>query len=188
MTLLPDNSRIGTRARIYVFAPAAGTVLDLEWARLLPDGVLASNARVPLAGGTAADLDAFVHAVKNDAPKSAPARPAAIAVACALATAFRGSAQENEFLQSLTATAGCPAVGMASSSTSALRTLGARRVAILTPYDATANAWLRDYVAAAGFQPSHVGTMPCGPAAAGKSVPRRCRTSCAHIAQIGVGC
>lgn len=168
---LPDKSQSGTLAHIHVFAPAAGTVLNLEWTRLLPPHVVVSNSRVPLAGGAAADLDAFVHAVKNDAPKSVSAKPSAIAVACALATAFRGSARENELLQSLTETAGCPAVGMANSASTALRALGARRVAILTPYDATANAWLRDYIAIAGFEPSKIGTIPGGPAAAGYLEP-----------------
>jgi maleate isomerase len=55
---------------------------------------------------------------------------------------------------------------------SALRVLEARRVAVLTPYDARANTWLGEYLAAAGFEPTQIGTLPVGPAAAAGLAPQ----------------
>ena len=145
-------TRFGYRARIGVIAPAAGTVLDHEWARLLPLGVVAPGARARLDGGTVGDLEAFVGTIPQQAAMMASVKPNVVALACALGTAFRGPEREYDLLSGMAAAAGCPALGMAHSAAQALRSLGARRVALLTPYSDEANHWLQAYLTASGLE------------------------------------
>lgn len=167
----PDNhwlhsARFGHRARIGLVAPAAGMVLDHEWARMLPEGVVAAGARARLDGGTADHLEAFIGAVPSQAAAIAAARPNVVALACALGTAFRGPARESALLDEMAVAAGCPALGMAHSAALALHALGARRIALLTPYSDEANGWLQAYLAASGFEPGAARRLPVEAAAA----------------------
>lgn len=161
----------GNRARIGVVAPAAGTVLDHEWARLLPAGVMAPGIRVPLHGGSSDHLLEFVREVPKGAATLSAVKPDVVALACALGTAFRGPAREHALLQDIGAASGRPALGMAAAAASALRTLGARRVALLTPYSDEANGWLRDYLIASGFEAGGSARLGVPPAAAGDLDP-----------------
>ncbi|MCC6777315.1 MAG: hypothetical protein IT537_11900 [Hyphomicrobiales bacterium] len=147
----PDNhwlhsARFGHRARIGLVAPAAGMVLDHEWARMLPEGVVAPGARARLDGGTADHLEAFIGAVPSQAAAIASARPDVVALACALGTAFRGPARESALLGEMAVAAGCPALGMAHSAAQALHA--------------------QAYLAASGFEPGAARRLPVEPAAA----------------------
>jgi len=166
-----NGMRFGDRARIGVIVPASGTVLDHEWARMLPEGVLAPGARVRLDGGAADQLEAFVGAVPASAAMLSGVKPTIIALACALGTAFRGPDKEVELLQEISTAAGRPALGMARSAIEALLTLGARRVALLTPYSDSASDWLRNYLLASGFETGLSARLPVSPAAAAEMEP-----------------
>src|SRR5436305_319194 len=120
-----NATRFGHRARIGVIAPAAGTVLDHEWARLLPQGVVAPGARARLDSGTVDALEAFVGIIPEQVAVISSLKPNVVALACALGTAFRGPGRESDLLGDMAAAAGCPALGMAHSAAQALRSLGA---------------------------------------------------------------
>jgi maleate isomerase len=181
------GARFGHRARIGVIAPAAGIVLEHEWARLLPEGVIAPAARARLDGGGRSDLEAFVRAVPHQVDVIACTKPNVVVLACALGTAFRGPAPESELLDMMAAAAGCPALGMARSAVQALRALGARRVALLSPYSEEANGWLAAYLAESGIEVGRCGRLAVGPAAAADLEPAEVAQCASDLLEIDPG-
>ncbi len=141
----------GARGRIGVIQPAPGVMLEHEWPQLLPPGLLFPVARVRLTGGTAADYAALAAAAPAAAADLASAAAGVIVFACAIGSLYAGAAAEAALAERLAAAAGRPALTLAASSVRALHHVGARRIAILTPYAPDVNALVAAYATSQGL-------------------------------------
>jgi maleate isomerase len=146
-----DRAYPGWRARLGVIYPASG-LADMEYYQLCPPGVSVHLTRssVPNDGGvTLADVlevaegRQFVQLAQD----LATVRPHAVAWMCTSGSFSRGAAWDVEQCRTLSENAGCPATTTSTALVTALAALGARRVALATPYETPVAQRLADYLA-----------------------------------------
>jgi maleate isomerase len=142
-------------------------MLEHEWPHWLPDRVLFPVQRIPFVDGSEAGYRSVCAAVPEAARQLALAGSSVVAFACTVGSLFRGIAAEQQLIADMAAASSCPALSLGASSIAALRQVGARRIAILSPYSEETNRWVSDYVLAndlevAGFIPTPVGIVTIG--------------------------
>ena len=156
-----DIREPGWRGRIGVIQPAPGLMLEYEWARLLPEGVAAPFTRVALAGGMPKDYLVMADAAPGAAATLANAGAGVIAYACGVGSMHEGPEREAQLMRTLAAAAGGRTVlGMGEAAVAAMRHLGARRIALLTPYSDAINALVAEYLSACGLEASGIRKLP----------------------------
>jgi maleate isomerase len=151
-----DRSFPGWRARLGVIYPASG-LADMEYYRLCPPGVSVHVTRssVPNDGGVTledvlevAEGRQFVQLAED----LATVRPHAIAWMCTSGSFSRGVEWDQELCRMLSEHSRCPATTTSTALVTALHTLGVRRVALATPYEAPVVTRLVEYLAAFGIE------------------------------------
>ena len=147
MTASP-RQRPGSRGRIGVIQPAPGVMIEHEWPNYLPNNVLFPVARVRLTSADKSGYDEVAREAVKQAPLLASARCGVIAYACAIGSLYAGANAESRLLDALSEASGLSAISLAQSSLMALRSLGASRPAVLTPYDPPTNRLVTDYLMA----------------------------------------
>ncbi|MEX1079562.1 MAG: Asp/Glu/hydantoin racemase [Homoserinimonas sp.] len=137
------------RTPIGVVAPY-DMALDAELWRWVPDGASLFFARTPYEP-LPVTLE-MVELLGDDAGLRSAAEqlktisPAAYAFACTSGSFVKGTAGEKAAAAALTEAGGAPGVTTSGALVAALARLGARTVAIATPYDAAITAKLADYL------------------------------------------
>jgi len=123
----------GDRLRIGMVVPSGNTVAEPEIAAMLPAGVRAYVTRLPLVGSSPEELDAMAAGVESAAGLLADLRPDLVLFHCTAVTT--ADPRRAEVLRAaMQVRAGVPALTTGAALVDALRALGARRVALLTPY------------------------------------------------------
>jgi len=149
--LLPDRRQPGARGRIGVIQPAPGVMLEHEWPRWLPRDMLFPMGRVRFTDGSAAGYDRIAATAPDVAQDLASAGANLIAFACTIGSLYAGIAGENRLINALEAASGLRAISLGATCATALRAVGAKRLAIMTPYLPETNAWVASYIEACGF-------------------------------------
>ena len=146
-----DRSFPGWRARLGVIYPASG-LADMEYYGLCPPGVSVHVTRssVPNDGGVT--LDDVLEVAEGRqfiqlAEDLATVRPHAISWMCTSGSFSRGAAWDAELRRMLTEHGKCPATTTSTALVETMRALGARRVALATPYEPRVVERLVDYLA-----------------------------------------
>ena len=140
----------GTRAKLGVIVPPTNTANGAEWNRMAPPGVTIHATRMKLhtdtvsAAGKRTLHDDLAHAVRD----LAQAAVSVIAYGCTAGSMTVPATQLAEFMEGV---AGCPCVTTAQALVEALRALGAKRVAVATPYDETLNRHEAEFLHGHGF-------------------------------------
>jgi maleate isomerase len=150
-----DQAYPGWRARIGVIYPASG-LADMEYYRLCPAGVSVHLTRssVPNDGGvTLADVLEVAEGRQFTqlAEDLATVRPNALAWMCTSGSFSRGAAWDAELCRTLMAHGKCPATTTSTALVTALHSLGARRIALATPYERPVLERLAAYLAEHGI-------------------------------------
>jgi maleate isomerase len=150
-----DQAFPGWRARIGVIYPASG-LADMEYYRLCPSGVSVHLTRssVPNDGGvTLADVLEVAEGRQFTqlAEDLATVRPHALAWMCTSGSFSRGAAWDAKLCRTLTVHGKCPATTTSTALVTALHALGARRVALATPYESPVMERLSAYLAEHGI-------------------------------------
>lgn len=136
-----------------VFTPQANTTVEPEMAILTPPGMAWINGRLVSRAGTIDDRlrDYFAH--YGDALEQfANAPVSVIGYACTGASYLAGADTEDQTLTALAAQAGVPVITAATAVVDALRVLGAKRLALVSPYHASLNEASAGYWASRGFE------------------------------------
>lgn len=150
----------GARGRIGIIQPAPGVMLEHEWPRWLPDGVLFPVGRMRMPGVDRAAYAAMAAAAPEVARDLARAGCAPIAYACTVGSVYAGVAAEEGLLTTLAEASGRPALSLGAASTAALRAVSAARLLIVTPYTEETNGWVAAYARECGFAVEAVVTTP----------------------------
>ncbi len=138
------------RARLGVIVPPTNTVNEAEWARLMPEGTSFHTMRMPLHADTTspegkralfADLEATM-------AELAKADVDVIAYACTAGSMIHPPQSLPEWMQ---ATSGRIGLTTAAAIVAALDALGAKKLAIATPYHDKLNAHERHFLEGCGI-------------------------------------
>jgi len=147
------------RARIGVLVPAGNPTVEPEFYRMAPAGVTIHFARLDSGAGapgtpeameqrTLGYLDALPGAVRS----LAHLRPAVLVLAHTAVSYLNRAVGEAALVARLTELAGTPATTAAGAITAGLRRLGAKRLALATPYPESISAAGRAFWQASGFE------------------------------------
>src|SRR5580704_9405274 len=121
--------------RIGLIIPSSNRMVEAEMLRALPAGTSGHVARLRMTGPFEVPIDRLVPAVTAAAATLADARCDAIAFHCTANSTSEGSSGEARLLDAMRA--GSPAGAVTSTATAiraALEALGARKIALVTPY------------------------------------------------------
>ena len=142
----------GHLARIGLIVPSNNTVVEPEFWRMMPEGVAAFAARI-LSGGLSPDaINAMVERSHRAAEELRAGDMTMIAYACLATSLMKGRGWNVEFENAVTATTGKPVVLAASATIEALKYVGAKTIALATPYPQHVNELLRGYFATDGLE------------------------------------
>lgn len=142
----------GRCAKIGLLVPSLNTTMEGDFHRMTPEGVSVHTTRVPTeAEGTIEALEEMGRSAAACAELLAPARPQVTVFGCTSASFVNGAEWTARLEREVAEAVGCPVVSTAGAMTAALNALGARKVAVLTPYVHTTNERLRTYLTGAGF-------------------------------------
>ena len=152
-TALPPSRPVpGSLGRLGVIQPAPGLMLEAEWMQAVPPGIAFPVTRLALHGATPDGYAAMAGEAPGAAAVLANAGADVIGYACGLGSLIDGPDAERALMERLSVAAGgIPVIGMAQAAVAAMRHHGARRVTLLTPYDAGMNGWVQRYLEACGL-------------------------------------
>ena len=121
--------------RIGLLLPSSGTVQEVDFYRRVPDGVTVHSARMRLRGTTEPDeirmLDEYTLPAARDL---ATIRPDVVVFSCTSAGALRGAAYEERLCDRIAEETGARTISTMAAVRDEIGRLGARSVAVLTPY------------------------------------------------------
>lgn len=150
MKAVADYRPYAWRGKIGLIVPSTNTINEPEFWRLAPRGVTVHTARATLLGkATEESYFRMAEAVKVAADDLATAEVDVVAYGC---TSGSIVCSLQDIVEDLHRRTGVPAVATAGSVVAALRALGARRVAVATPYVDFVNESERRFLQEYGFE------------------------------------
>ncbi|MPS30125.1 MAG: decarboxylase [Alcaligenaceae bacterium] len=140
-------SPYGWKAKIGLIVPSTNTVNEPEFWRLAPEGVTIHTARAMLLGpATEESYYKMAEAVNGAADELATAEVDVVAYGCTSGSII---CPLPELIRNMSQRTGTPAIATAGAVVAALRALGARKIAVGTPYvdfvNESEDKFLRDY-------------------------------------------
>lgn len=167
----PGGRVLGAIARLGLIVPATNTVNEAEWGACLPTGVTMHVARMRLHTETQSPdgNDALRHDLAIAARSLADAEVDVIAYGCTAGSTTLPLSTVPEMIEAAT---GVQGVATAPSIVHALQALGARRVAVATPYDERMNRHERDFLEACGIAVLRIEGLGAGDPAAFRFIHR----------------
>ena len=154
-SLLNRSTVYGTRAKLGLIVPPTNTANEAEWNAMTPRGITVHAARMPLHVDTtsAAGKQALRDDVRRYASDLAQIGPDVIAYGCTAGSMTHPVSALPEYMSDVTRRR---CITTAQAIIEALRALGARRVAVATPYHDALNDHEADFLKAHGIEPVSV--------------------------------
>jgi maleate cis-trans isomerase len=144
--------------RLGLMVPANNTTMEPEMLDWLPEGSLCKTLRVPRGDGllTPESLPAYKKAAVELAAAFTEAPVDVIAYGCTAAGFILGPEGDAAIAKDLAAITGRPVVTTARAMLDALREIGARRIALLTPYQDDVNMRIRRFLESGDISVDHL--------------------------------
>ena len=114
--------------------PSSNTTMEPEMWRLVPDGVSVHTARVPLTMVTVEELMRMESEAQRAAKLLATADVDIVVYGCTTGSLVGGPGYDEKIARLVEEASGKPCVATATAVVEALRVLGAKKVALATPY------------------------------------------------------
>lgn len=124
----------GVELSIGMLLPSGNIVAERQVRAMLGPGVALHTTRLPLTGSSETQLMAMIDGLEQAAGLLADARVDQIAFNCTAVSTFQPDAEAEIVRRIGGVSRGAPAVTTADVLLAALRALGARRIALVTPY------------------------------------------------------
>jgi maleate isomerase len=144
----------GAPLRVGLMVPANNTTMEVELAAWLPPGSVVTTVRIPRGQGllTRETIPAYRdNAIALARQHFSGGALDLIAYGCTAAGFISGPAGDAELAALLTAATGLPVVTTARAMVRALQHEGARRIAVVTPYQDAVNAQLTAFLGHGGI-------------------------------------
>lgn len=176
---MPDVT--GYRAKFAVIVPSTNTVVEHDFNAVRPHGVTFHTGRMYIENPALAsdeDFEALLEQIRASIGVSVrdvmTAAPDYLVMGMSAETFWGGVEGNSAFEKRMTDAAGGLGVSTgASACREALRRFGARRIAVLSPYQAVADAMVTRFFEEAGFEVVRFKGLRCPTATAIASVPER---------------
>ena len=124
----------GGRAKLGLIYPAPGWVMEAEFNKMSPDGVITCATRISLFETNTEGLSG----IGNEAIKAAKLLSQApvdiIALGCTSGSFMGGAAYDKEVIRKMEESSGIKSITTSSSVVDALKSMGIKKVAVATPY------------------------------------------------------
>jgi maleate isomerase len=156
----------GARGRLGLITLATDTSVLPEYQRLMPGDVAVYPAPIVLPRGEVTPA-ALAEMLADDQLESAAslltwAEVDVIVFACTSGSLVHGIGWDRELIARIERASGRPATATATAVLAALRTLGATKLAVATPYIDELNEIERRFLEESGFQVAAIGGLGCG--------------------------
>ena len=150
------------RTRIGLLIPSTNTTCEPDFYRVTPPDVTVHTHRLWLTNddGGARGMDHMNAEVEQGARYLKTASVDTVAYGCTTGSFYKGSGYDDELLEIIRNASGVPAVATAPAVTQALRSLGAERISVATPYPEWINGQLGGYYQSLGFEVLNVEGEP----------------------------
>lgn len=140
--------------RVGLMVPATNTTMEREMLGFLPEGSTVTRIGIPRTTGllTRETMPAYRDAaVKLAAEHFSPATHDLLAYGCTAAGFIAGPAGDAELARELARVTGLPVVTTARAMVQGLQQIGAKEIAVVTPYSDEVNAQLAEFLADGGI-------------------------------------
>jgi maleate isomerase len=150
------------RKRIGVMVPSTNTTCEADFQLVAPPGVTVHGQRLWMTNEGTGDqaFERMNAEIESGARYLATARVDVVVYGCTTGSFFKGPGWDRQMLDMIRREAGVPAVATSPSVVEALRSFGARRISVATPYPEWNNRRLRAYLEAQGFEVLNVDGEP----------------------------
>lgn len=139
-------------SRVGLLLPSSNTTMEPDLYMMTPRDVTVHTARMLLRTVTPAGLEEMAGEAIRAARLLKTAGVDMLAYGCTSGSLIKGVEWEKSLKRRLEATAGVPVVTTAGAVVEGLRTLGAERVSVFTPYTDEVNAVEKSFLEAHGFE------------------------------------
>jgi maleate cis-trans isomerase len=142
------------RKRIGVMVPSTNTTCEADFQMVVPRGYTVHGQRLWLTNDDLGEegMLRMNAEIESGARYLATASVDAISYGCTTGSFFKGPGWDREMIALIEQTAHVPAVATSPSVVEALRSFGAKRISVATPYPEWNNQKLRAYLTAQGFE------------------------------------
>jgi len=154
-----------SRLAIGLLVPATNVVMEPELNKMAPEGVAIYTERIVHKG--AKSTDTFYEAIKrlaDDIPEAAKrlsfANPDIVVFGCTSGSFIEGEDWNQKISQEIRNIIDVPVITASSGVVEALKALGAKRIAVGTPYPDDVNERLRAFLRYHGFEVVRMGSVP----------------------------
>ena len=150
------------RKRIGVLVPSTNTTCEGDFQLVAPRDVTVHGHRLWLATDHATEeaLEKMNGEIEAGARYLATANVDVIAYGCTTGSFYKGADSDREVVELIQRAAGVPAAVTSPSVVEALRSVGANKISVATPYPAWNNEKLRTYFESQGFEVLNVESEP----------------------------
>lgn len=166
---------MSVRKRIGVMVPSTNTTCEADFQLVASPGVTVHGQRLWMTNEGTGDraFERMNAEIQSGARYLASARVDVIVYGCTTGSFFKGPGWDREMLDMIRREAGVPAVATSPSVVEALRSFGARRISVATPYPEWNNHRLRAYLEAQGFEVLNVEGEPHAAASGNQGINDR---------------
>ncbi len=150
-----DGKRVG------LIVPSTNTVMEPDLYRNLPAGTTVHTSRMLLEGSVTIEAEEMMLDVylPECAKQIGTLQPDVVVFGCTSAGALRGPAYEQELAGEISKATGAPTVTIMGAVVDELQRLGARSIAMLTPYSEEINETIKDSLETSGFTVPYMNGM-----------------------------
>lgn len=153
---------MAARKRIGLMVPSTNTTCEADFQMAVPRGYTVHGQRLWLTNDALGEegMLRMNGEIESGARYLATACVDAISYGCTTGSFFKGPGWDHDMIALIERTAKVPAVATSPSVVEALRSFGARRISVATPYPEWNNARLRTYLEAQGFEVLNLDAEP----------------------------
>ena len=147
--------------RVGLIVPSTNTVMEPDLYRNLPSGTTVHTSRMLLEGNVTIEAEELMLDVylPECARQIGTLQPDVVVFGCTSAGALRGPAYEQELAEEISKATGAPTITIMGAVVDELHRLGAKSVAVLTPYSEEINDTIKGSLETTGFTVPYINGM-----------------------------
>ena len=140
------------RKRIGLILPSVNNVLETNLASVVPEGCTYHTTRMPVGATGLASLRNMNQSVEQCAELLSNCGMDVLAYGCTSGSFIEGPGYDQKIISMIEKKSGLPAVATAAASVEAMKSLGLKRISVVTPYPDEVNERIPPFFEGNGFE------------------------------------